>query len=86
MIYVAKIAVIGAIVEAPEVTRESFNDVVSEFRTIVRGRMGLPMPENNLAVISLTVLGELDEINSFVGKLGKIDGVSVKTVFSKKDY
>ena len=82
----AKIAVVGAILEAPEVNRESFNDVVSEYRQIVRGRMGLPMPDEDLAVISLTVMGENDEINAFVGKLGRISGVSVKTVFSKKDY
>ena len=82
----AKIAVIGAILENPKEANECFNEVVSEFRGIVKGRMGLPMPEHNLGVISLTVMGELDEINSFVGKLGKIEGVSVKTAFSKKDF
>ncbi len=81
----SKIAVIGAVLENPDSSQKEFNDIVSEYKHIIRGRMGLPMSDLELAVISITVLGETDEINSFVGKLGKIDGVSVKAAFSKKD-
>ncbi len=81
-----KIAVIGAILENPPKVQQRFNEAVSEYNEIIRGRMGLPMPERELAVISLTVVGELNAINAFVGKLGKIDGVIVKAAFSKKEY
>ncbi|MCD8089313.1 MAG: iron-only hydrogenase system regulator [Clostridiales bacterium] len=82
----AKIAVIGAVLENPESSQQVFNDVVSEYKEIIRGRMGLPMNDMGLAVISITVLGELDTINSFVGRLGKIAGVTVKAAFSKGEY
>lgn len=86
MILLKKIAVIGAVLDEPEREQEEFNAVVSDFKGIVRGRMGIPMKDMGVGVISITVTGELDEINSFVGKLGKIQGVTVKAAFSKKEY
>ena len=79
-----KIAVITAILEEPEVCQENFNKTVSEFKGIVRGRMGLPF-EEGITVISITVIGSLDEINSLTGKLGNINHVSVKTSIAKKE-
>ena len=80
-----KVAVISAILEEPGICQKEFNEVVSDFKEIVKGRMGLPFDEIGLAVISLTVVGELDQINSFTGKLGNIQYVSVKTAISKKE-
>lgn len=80
-----KIAVISAILEEPRTNQQDFNDVVSSFSTIVRGRMGIPFPKEGISVISLTVVGTLDEINSLTGKLGNIKNVLVKTAISKKE-
>ena len=79
-----KIAVISAILEYPQECQEEFNKVVSNFRGSVRGRMGIPF-EEGISVISLTVIGELNEINSLTGKLGNINGVTVKTAIAKKE-
>ena len=46
--------------------------------------MGIPF-EEGISVISLTVIGELNEINSLTGKLGNINGVTVKTAIAKKE-
>lgn len=81
-----KVAVISAILEDPEKTQHQFNDTVASFKGIIKGRMGLPMPDQEVSVIFIAVLGETDEINSLTGKLGKIDKVSVKTTMSKKDF
>ena len=80
-----KIAVISAILEDPKMNQQDFNDVVSSFSSIVRGRMGIPFPQEGISVISLTVVGTLDEINSLTGKLGNIKNVLVKTAISKKE-
>lgn len=80
-----RVAVISAILEDPASCQQHFNAVVSGFQGIVKGRMGIPMPEEELAVISLVVLSELDEINSLTGKLGSIPGVAVKTSISRKE-
>lgn len=80
-----RIAVIGAILEKPQLNQKIFNDIVSGFKGIVKGRFGIPFEESDIAVISITVLGDIDEINSLTGKLGSIKGVTVKTAVSKND-
>ncbi|WP_058486275.1 TM1266 family iron-only hydrogenase system putative regulator [Defluviitalea phaphyphila] len=79
-----RIAVISAILEEPEKCQKKFNDVVSSFKGIIRGRMGIPF-EEGIGVVCITVIGELNEINSLTGKLGNIEHVQVKTSISKKE-
>jgi len=80
-----RIAVIGAILEDPTHTQNYFNETVGNFKGIVKGRMGIPFDTENIAVISLTVEGELDDINNLTGKLGRFDGITVKTAISKNE-
>lgn len=80
-----KIALISAILENPTENQTEFNNIVSSYKHIVKGRMGLPFDEENIAVISISVLGSLDEINSLTGKLGKVPNTTVKTAISKKE-
>lgn len=79
-----RIAVISAILEEPTKSQEEFNSVVSEFRGSIKGRIGIPF-EEGISVISITVTGEVDEINSLTGKLGRISGVTVKTAIAKRE-
>ncbi len=79
-----KIAVISAILEDPKECQEKFNNVVSSFRGSIKGRMGIPF-EEGISVISITVIGTLEEINSLTGKLGNIDGVIIKTAIAKRE-
>lgn len=80
-----RVAVISAILENPDHCQQSFNALISGFKGIIKGRMGLPFQEEDIAVVSIVVLGELDEINSLTGKLGNIPHVTVKTSISKKE-
>jgi putative iron-only hydrogenase system regulator len=77
-----RIAVIGAVLERPREAQVSFNETVASFKGIVRGRMGIPFAEEDMAVIAITVVGELDEINALTGRLGNLAGVTVKTAVS----
>jgi len=79
-----KIGVISAILDDPLRNNGKFNDIVSNYQEIIRGRMGLPFHEDNISVVSLTVCGPLDQINELTGKLGNIQGITVKTAISKK--
>jgi len=80
-----KIAVIGAILENPHDSQKAFNDTVSNFKGIVKGRMGIPFDDENMAVVSLTVVASVDEINSLTGKLGNLKDITVKTAISDKN-
>ena len=59
------------------------NEVISSHSGIVLARQGLPFHDRPVAVISLIVEGEVDEINSLSGQLGKIKDVTAKAVVTK---
>ena len=80
-----RVAVISAILEEPDICQKQFNDIISKYKHIIKGRMGIPCEVENISVISIVVVGELDLINSLTGKLGKIPSVLVKTSISKKE-
>ena len=76
-----RVAVIGIIVEKQEGVNE-LNEVLSEYRDIIIGRMGIPYSKKNINCITVIVDAKQDVINSLCGKIGKIDGVSSKAAFS----
>jgi putative iron-only hydrogenase system regulator len=77
-----RIAVIGAILEKPQLSQKAFNETIAGYRKIIKGRMGIPFDEEDASVIALTVRGELDDINALTGKLGNLPHVTVKTAVS----
>lgn len=80
-----RIAVIGIIVENTE-SVEKLNAFLHDFADIIVGRMGLPYRERNLSIVSLAVDASQDVISELTGKIGKIDGISVKTAYSNKIF
>jgi putative iron-only hydrogenase system regulator len=80
-----KVAIISAILENPEACQQKFNAVISDFKGMIKGRMGIPIPEADISVISITVIGDLNEINALTGKIGNIPNITVKTSISKKE-
>ena len=77
-----RIALIGIIVEDKNATKK-LNDILHEYGEYIVGRMGVPYKAKGLCVISVFVDATNDIISSLSGKLGKIDGISVKTMYSK---
>lgn len=59
------------------------NGIITEYADIVLARQGLPFPGCPIAVISLIVEGDVNRMNALSGKLGKLNGVEVKTVVTK---
>lgn len=60
------------------------NEVLHEFSNIIVGRMGIPYKEKGLSVISIIADGTMDQISAMTGKIGKLNGVSVKSAITKK--
>jgi putative iron-only hydrogenase system regulator len=46
--------------------------------------MGLPYHERNCCVITIIVDATTDELGALTGKLGLVDGVSVRSALSKE--
>ncbi len=78
-----RIALIGIIVENQRITEE-LNRILHEYGEYVVGRMGVPYKKQNVCIISVIVDAPNNVISSLSGKLGMLDGISVKTVYSKK--
>lgn len=78
-----RIGVVGIVIENLE-SASKVNDILHFHSEIIVGRLGIPYREKNLSVISLIVDGTSDEISSMTGKLGKIDGVNVKSAITKR--
>lgn len=78
-----RLAVISIIVEKREVSPQ-INAVLSEYGEYAVGRMGIPYRQKCVSVICVAVDAPVEVINSITGKIGMLDGVSAKTVVSKK--
>jgi putative iron-only hydrogenase system regulator len=77
-----RIALIGIIVEDLSAT-EKINLILHECSEFIVGRMGIPYRKKNVSIISVIIDAPADMISALSGKLGMIDGVNVKTVYTK---
>ena len=80
-----RIAVMGIIVENVE-SVESLNSLLHGYREYIIGRMGIPYKDKGISVVSIAVDAPQDVISSLAGKVGRLDGISVKTAYSSKSY
>ncbi len=77
-----RVALIGIVVENPA-SVEKLNAILHEYRRYVIGRMGLPYHPRDISIISVAVDAPNQVISALSGKLGMLDGVNTKTVYSK---
>lgn len=76
-----RVALIAVIVENPAST-EKLNAVLHEYRDYIIGRMGIPYREKKISVMSIVVDAPNDVINALSGRVGRLDGVTAKTICS----
>lgn len=79
-----RVGIIGIVIEDPA-SAELVNAVLHEFADLIIGRMGIPYRKRGISVISLIVDGNNNEISSLTGKIGRIQGVSVKSMITKNN-
>lgn len=76
-----RVALIGIIVEKEDAAEE-LNSLLHTYGRYIIGRMGIPYRHKNINIISVAVDAPQDIISTITGKIGKIDGISVKTAYS----
>ena len=72
---------LGIIVEKEE-SAEKVNSVLHEYSSAIIGRMGIPYRRRGVSIISIALDAPQDKIAALSGKIGRLDGVSVKTAYS----
>lgn len=78
-----RIAILGIIVENDD-SVEHVNELLHNYRDYIIGRMGMPYRERQISVISIVMDAGNDVVSALSGKLGMLEGVSAKAVYSKK--
>ena len=76
-----RVAVICIIVENNE-TAEELNSILHDYGNYIIGRMGIPYRQKNINIISIAVDAPQNVISTLSGKIGKLQGISVKTAYS----
>lgn len=59
---------------------EPLNQLISKNSHLILGRQGLPLMDRSISVISLVLEGTTDEIGAFTGPIGRLKGVTVKSI------
>lgn len=77
-----RIALIGIMVET-ETAVGPVNSLLHEYSGYVVGRMGIPYSKKGVNIISIVIDAPENVISSLSGKLGRISGISVKTMIAK---
>ena len=76
-----RVAVMGIIIENPE-SVEPLNLLLHQYNEYIVGRMGIPYRQKNINIISIVIDAPQDKTSALAGKIGNLDGVSVKTAYS----
>ena len=77
-----RVAIIGIIVDNRD-SVPALNTLLSEYGEYIIGRMGIPYEKKNINIVSIAIDAPQNEISSLTGKIGRLQGVSVKTAYSK---
>ena len=76
-----RVAVMSIIVENVD-SVEKINALLHESGEYIIGRMGIPYRKRKINIISVALDAPQNVISALSGKVGGIDGVSVKTAYS----
>lgn len=77
-----RLAVIAIVVEDTSCVVE-INALLHEYGAFIIGRMGIPYPARGVSLISVAMDAPADEISALTGKLGRLQGLTVKAAYSK---
>ena len=77
-----RVAVMSIIVEKNETVMQ-LNEILHENGEFIIGRMGIPYHKRHMNIISVALDAEQDVISTLAGRIGNLEGISVKTAYSK---
>ncbi len=77
-----RVAIIGIIIENDKAVL-NIQELLTQYSEYIIGRVGIPYEKRNIRIISVAVDAPVDKINALTGKIGRIEGVSAKTVYQK---
>ena len=79
-----RVAVLAIIVRAGA-TVTALNDLLHQYGAYIIGRMGVPYRQRGVNIISVALDAPQDIISALSGKLGRLPGVTAKTVYAPEN-
>ncbi len=76
-----RVAVMSIIVENGDAV-EKLNAILHEYGEFIIGRMGIPYRKRKVNIIAIALDAPQNTISALAGKIGSLQGVSVKTAYS----
>ena len=76
-----RVALLSIIVDEKD-SVEKLNALLHEYVEFIIGRMGIPYKRREINIISIAMDAPQDTTSELAGKIGKLEGVNVKTSFS----
>ena len=76
-----RVVVMGIIVDDTE-NVSKLNELLHEYGKYIIGRMGIPYREKHINIMSVAIDAPQDVISALSGKIGNIEGISVKTAYA----
>lgn len=61
---------------------ENINALLHDYGEYIIGRMGVPYRTKQVNIISIAIDAPQDKINTLAGRIGRLAGVTAKTVYS----
>ena len=76
-----RVAVMSVIVENGDMV-ERLNAILHEYGEFIIGRMGIPYRKRKVNIIAIALDAPQNTISALSGKIGSLNGISVKTAYS----
>ena len=80
-----RVAIIGIVVEDIRQV-DHLNLLLHEYSDYILSRMGFPYRKRDINIISIALEAPQDIINSLAGRIGRLPGITAKTVYSTHSY
>lgn len=77
-----RIGAVIILIEKKESVGE-INAILSRHADVILGRQGIPLRDKGINVINLVLEASPEEISSLTGKIGRLEGVQVKSVLTR---
>lgn len=79
-----RVAVLAIIVKNGDSVAR-LNDLLHQYSQSIIGRMGVPYHTRGVSIISVAMDAPADVISALSGKIGRLPGITAKTVYAPED-
>lgn len=79
-----RVAILAIIVKNPA-SVSALNSLLHQYGEHIIGRMGVPYFQRGVNIISVAMDAPADVISALSGKIGRLPGITAKTVYAPED-